>query len=221
MANWCRSLVLAVGDEAEISRFLEFTITEPGAEETAFTESYETGVMHRYSGAVRIEVVSRSIPPLDDLVELSRELPHLKFAVKWEQPGDRLCGSASIANGDAELVRFDGDVYGDQDEEGEHQEEMMSLRYEIMRRTCHLLFGPDWRDEGGQWDDDSSRYRNTAHQIAKAAFAERAEGGQRGGVSQHFREGVQQVVNTASAEQCEARPHDIDEGNTHWKRDGF
>lgn len=189
MANWCRNTILAVGAEAEISRFVNFVVTEPEVEETTFTGMFETGLMYRDVGAARIEVISKWNPPLDEIVELSRDFPTLKLSLEWEEPGEQLCGCASISNGNIELVRLDGDVFGEiSDEDGR-----MMLRFETMRETSRLLFGPDWREEGGPWGDNSRRCREAAQQIANAAF-------------------------TGRPKTCR---HDKDEGSSQSKSEGF
>lgn len=65
MPNWCRNTVLAVGAESEVSRFVAFAGLRPGEEGTTFAESFELGVLHREPGCVRLEVISRWVPPLE------------------------------------------------------------------------------------------------------------------------------------------------------------
>ena len=69
----------------------------------------------------------------------------------------------------------------------------MMLRFETMRETSRLLFGLDWREEGGPWGDNSRRCREAAQQIANAAF-------------------------TGRPKTCR---YDKDEGSSQWKSEGF
>ena len=82
----CRNTLLAIGPEIEVARFVSFTV----AEETTFTEHFDTAVLCRDVGWVRLEVMSRWNPPLEVLADTSRRFPELRFAVEWEGTTGRI-----------------------------------------------------------------------------------------------------------------------------------
>jgi len=152
-----------------------FAVTTAEKEETTFTEQFETGVLRREAGWVRLELISRWEPPLESLVDVSRQFPALRFAVEWEQSGDGRYGCATIADESGEIVHLDDEIRRLRGNQQDGEEAMMELRWEIMRETSRRLFGDDWKDEGGPWGEASSRVRSIAQGIAIESVAGRSD----------------------------------------------
>jgi hypothetical protein len=174
MSGLCRSTCLAVGSEEELSQMLAYTVTD----ETDFTAQYETGVLYKEPAAFRIEVISRSRPPLEQFVGLSRKLPSLRFAIEWEDPIERVCGCACIANGTGELVHLTGLIRRLEEDCGDSEtarENAMLLKFEIMREVSSRLFGHGWRSARGPWDEEENPFRNAAQQYADDILGNRPD----------------------------------------------